>query len=68
MSKLPKVSVRPGTKHPYVAVAPGMRACPLAYSTDVRKMVVPWVQELIGYKAKAVYDSFRTGKWKYTTH
>ena len=61
------VSIRDGTNHHYVARAEGSaRPCPLATSTDARKMVVPWIKEVTGYSdASQIYSSLRSGKWVY---
>ncbi len=63
ISELPGVEVRDGTSHPFVAMAPGQRACPLATSTDVKKMVVPWIEQITDMSRSDIYDSLRAGEW-----
>jgi len=57
------VSVREaGGNHPYILGFDGMRPCPVASSTDARRMVVPWLQEVTGYDAQRVYSFLRRGR------
>lgn len=51
------ISVRKGTKHPYLLQAPGLRPCPVAESSDARTMIAPWVRN--GYHQRDIYNSFR---------
>jgi hypothetical protein len=51
-----------GGSHPYILGFSGMRPCPVASSTDARRMIVPWLQEVTGYDAQVVYSSLRRGR------
>ena len=45
-----EMKVRPGKGgHKYILNAPGMRACPVADSTDAKRMIVPWMRQATGY-------------------
>ena len=57
------VTVREGSKHPYVLSYDNMRPCPVAASTNARTMLVPWFKEITGYSNKDIYSSLRKGKW-----
>jgi len=35
--KIPGISVREGTNHPYILNFDGLRPCPIATSTDIRR-------------------------------
>ena len=61
------VSIRTGTKHPLIAFAEGYpRPCPLAPSTDARRMVVPWIREVTQFTdTNQIYSSLRNGSWDY---
>jgi len=64
LEELAGVTVRRGSNHPYVAMMPGLQPCPVAASTDARKMVVPWVKQASGYSdSNEVYRALRTGGW-----
>ena len=52
-----------GGNHPYVLNFPNLRPCPLASSTDARRMVVPWIRHATGYENNRIYDSLRSGQW-----
>jgi hypothetical protein len=58
------ISIRDGTRHPFVLSYEGLRACPIAESTDARKMLVPWLRDATGYKPATIYESLRKGKWR----
>ena len=60
---IPNVEFRSGGKHVYVANYSGMRPCPIATSTDARRMVTPWVAKITGYEPNKIYNSMKTGKW-----
>ena len=66
LSKLPGVEIRDGTSHPFVAMAQGMRSCPLATSTDVKRMVVPWIEQITDMSRNDIYNSLRAGEWAYS--
>jgi len=57
--------IKSGTNHPYLIVSEGMIPCPVATSTDVKRMVVPWVRKATGYDPVMLYQSFKKGKVKY---
>jgi hypothetical protein len=59
------VSVRRGNNHPYVAFRDAYPVpCPVAESTDVRRMVVPWVKTVTGYQnTEKIYKSLKCGSW-----
>jgi len=57
------VSTRQGTNHPIILNYPNMEPCPIAESTDVRRMVVPWFGEITGYNNQNIYQSFQRGRW-----
>ena len=64
LNQIPGVTIRPGTNHPYVANFDGLRPCPIAASTDAKRMVVPWVAQITGYTNKtSIYESLRLGEW-----
>jgi hypothetical protein len=57
------VAIRTGTKHPYVLSYDGLRPCPVATSTDARKMVVPWIMKTGNYTPRQAYNALRNGSW-----
>jgi len=57
--------VKEGTKHPYLLVSEGMIPCPVATSTDVRRMVVPWIRKSLDYDAKTLYSYFKLGEMRH---
>lgn len=52
-------TVRGGGKHPFVLNYTGMRACPVATSTNARTMVAPWIARAIGYTPTQAYQAIR---------
>ena len=54
--------VKEGSKHPYLLIHEGMVPCPVATSTDVRRMVVPWTKKATGYDSDILYSCFKKGK------
>ena len=52
-----------GGNHPHVLNFPNLRPCPIASSTDARRMVVPWIRQATGYDNQTIYESFRRGQW-----
>jgi hypothetical protein len=50
-----------GGNHPYVLNYGNRRPCPIATSTDVRKMVVPWLAPITNYNNNQLYTYFRGG-------
>lgn len=67
LENLTGVTIREARNHPLVARMEGYtRPCPIASSTDARRMVVPWVREVTTYQnAKGIYQALRTGDWAY---
>ncbi|MBW2969311.1 hypothetical protein KY314_04340 [Candidatus Woesearchaeota archaeon] len=63
LEKISGIEIRKGTKHPYIAMYNGLRPCPVAASTDAKKMLVPWVEKIVDYSRKEIYSSLRTGEW-----
>lgn len=63
LSGLSGVEIRSGTNHPHIAMSSGLRPCPIASSTDARRMVVPWLQNIVDLEPKEIYNSLRSGKW-----
>ncbi len=63
LAQLPGVEIRAGTNHPFIAKITGHRPCPLATSTDAKKMVTPWVAEATGMSRDRIYTSLREGTW-----
>ena len=58
------ICVRPGSKHRYVLTLEYHRPCPLAESTDARRMIVPWMREALGYDNNTIYQALRDGTWE----
>ena len=54
--------VREGTKHAYILNYQTLRPCPVATSTDARKMVTPWMVQATGMDSTSLYKSLRRGK------
>jgi predicted RNA binding protein YcfA (HicA-like mRNA interferase family) len=65
LEELAFVYVRRGSNHPYVAFREAYPVpCPIAASTDARKMVVPWVKNVTDYQnANQIYQALRKGEW-----
>ena len=59
------LSVKEGSKHPYLLIYKGMVPCPVATSTDVRRMVVPWIRKSLDYDTETLYSYFKKGKRMY---
>ena len=55
------ISVREGTRHPYVLNYGGLRPCPVGESTNVRTMLVPWFRLATGLDNNTIYRSLRSG-------
>jgi hypothetical protein len=58
------VRIRQGTKHPYVLLYEQLRPCPIAESTDVKRMVVPWLKQvdtLKLYAKQIIYTGIKQG-------
>jgi len=66
LESIPEISLRPGANHKYVAIAEGYGVCPIAASTDARRMVVPWLSRVTGNDNRnSLYQSLRKGKIDY---
>jgi hypothetical protein len=62
--EIPGVEVVEAREHPYKALAPGYRPCPIAKSTHVRRMLVPWLATVTGIQDKnRIYSALRSGRW-----
>ncbi len=57
------ISIRGGTSHQYILNYAGMRPCPLATSTDAKRMIVPWLYAITNYDRSRIYESLRNGRW-----
>jgi|TARA_Y100000310_G_C20564100_1_gene754574 hypothetical protein len=66
ISLLPGIQIRVGKNHPFIATRSGAVPCPIASSTHVKNMVVPWIAQATGYNKKEIYSSLRFGTWQYT--
>jgi hypothetical protein len=59
------VIIESANNHLYKAQYNGLRPCPIATSTDVRRMVVPWVMQATGYSdSRLVYQYLKNGEWE----
>lgn len=58
------VIIRDGRNHPYVLNRNGQRPCPVAESTDARRMIVPWFRQATGYNNETIYQALRRGSWR----
>jgi hypothetical protein len=59
------ISIRQGTKHPYMLLYGQMRPCPIAESTDVKHMVLPWLKQidaLRSYDKQTIYQGLKQGE------
>ena len=56
-------TIREGTKHPYILNYEGLRPCPVATSTDAKRMVAPWLALATDYTRKEAYQALRKGSW-----
>ncbi|MAG78237.1 hypothetical protein CL616_02615 [archaeon] len=62
LDTIPGLYLREGTNHNLIAKMDGYRPCPIAKSTHVKRMVVPWIKEITGYNnAREIYRSLRSG-------
>ena len=57
------ITVRTGTKHPYMLQKDGLRPCPLAESTDAYRMLTPWLRDATGLDRNSIYENLREGAW-----
>tara|TARA_Y100000310_G_scaffold191612_1_gene191561 strand:+ start:3618 stop:3875 length:258 start_codon:yes stop_codon:yes gene_type:complete len=57
------VSTRHGSNHSTILQYRGMRPCPVAKSTDARRMLVPWLRDVTGYNSVDIYQSLKSGQW-----
>jgi hypothetical protein len=63
LAELSGVQIRDGRNHPHIAMADGMRTCPIATSTNARRMLVPWIARVTGYTPRNIYSSLKSGEW-----
>lgn len=63
VKSLPNLSIREGTRHPYLLYSPGLHPCPVASSTHARRMLVPWLKQATGYESEPLYQALRQGSW-----
>tara|TARA_Y100000310_G_C20222542_1_gene596406 strand:- start:140 stop:385 length:246 start_codon:yes stop_codon:yes gene_type:complete len=57
------ITVRDGTNHVHILNHPELRPCPIAGSTNVRRMVVPWIRQIVDYSSQDIYAALRRGEW-----
>jgi hypothetical protein len=57
------IGIREGGKHPYVLEYPNMRPCPIAASTHAKRMVVPWMAQVLDRERNEIYTALRQGYW-----
>jgi len=55
------VKVREGHSHRYLLEYNGYHPCPVAASTNVRTMVVPWLKRVTNYNSNELYASLKRG-------
>ena len=68
VEKIEGVSVRQGTKHPYMLIYDQLRPCPVAESTNAKYMIVPWlkqVEPLRDYTNQIIYQGLKQGEIQY---
>ena len=53
------IDVKEGTKHDYVAYHGTMRPCPIAASTDAKRMLSPWLSRALGMGTHNVYKQLQ---------
>jgi hypothetical protein len=65
LEQIAGVTIRPGNNHPFIAEMDGYAtSCPIASSTDARRMIVPWIKKHTSYKnARDIYNALRYGEW-----
>ncbi len=63
LTQLPGIIIREGGSHPSIAEKIGYpQPCPIATSTNVREMVVPWIKRTTSYtNAQEIYEALRRG-------
>jgi len=57
------ITIRDGSNHTYVINYDGERPCPIAPSTDAKRMIVPWLYRVTGYDKSRIYQNLRKGRW-----
>lgn len=65
LEKLSGVQIRHGNNHPYIAIRQGYPVlCPVASSTDAKRMIVPWIKQAMGYQnSQEIYQALKNGGW-----
>jgi len=58
--------IRRGSNHPFIAFRENSNVpCPIATSTDAKRMIVPWIKQMFGYEnSQEIYESLRRGRWQ----
>jgi hypothetical protein len=51
-------TVRNGTKHPRMLLYTGLRPIPLAKTTDARRMIAPYLAQIVGTSNREAYSMF----------
>lgn len=59
---IPGIVVKTGTNHPYLLKYESMQPCPLAKSTHAKRMLVPWLYQVINQNKQAIYLGLKKGK------
>ena len=65
LEEITELTIRQGTKHPYMLGYKQLRPCPLAESTDTKHMLIPWlkqVDELKSYDKQTIYLGLKQGR------
>jgi hypothetical protein len=53
------IGIRKGTNHPYILRSEGLRPCPVACSSDAKRMIAPWLAQATGYERRRIYQTLR---------
>ena len=64
VEKIEGVTIRSGTKHPYMLNYGQLRPCPVAESTHARDMILPWLKQidvLKQYNKQTIYQGLKQG-------
>lgn len=56
-------TLRDGTNHLVILNYAGLRPCPVATSTDARRMIAPWLAQARGCSNTEAYEAIRNGNW-----
>lgn len=55
------VDLRTGRKHKYILNYPNLRGCPVAPSSDAKKMIAPWLSQVSGRTRQETYNAMKKG-------